>query len=505
MNLNNSSLKFFLRSLEWKPQSIFVDDRGERHSYRNAFARMSAIAKQLRALDDRCVPVVILLSKGSDALLGMHACSLAGKIYCPVDIKSPRSRLSSILSILGDTIIICSEQTKELAQSIMLDEQKVLNISNIDFNDAEKDGGNLEDFADIQRISSDPCYIIFTSGSTGVPKGVTVSHDNIIDYIEWAQATYHGLENEKVLSQAPFYFDNSTLDIYLTSATASTLFLVDEQDFIFPEKIVEKIAQRGISVIFWVPSVLISLVNKKLLYADALKSLKWVLFAGEVMPATHLKAWINALPNCRFSNLYGPTEITVDCTYFIVPNGWDEDVVPIGIACENSRILILSEDNKLVRKGELCVSGPGVSLGYWNNKPQTEKAFLQNPLQENYRDIIYRTGDIVENRNGLIYFVGRKDFQVKINGYRVELGEIEAAAHNLVAIDVAVVVFSEENKSVFLFYEGEVASENALKKQLLDFIPKYMLPNKIIRLSTLPLTANGKFNRLELMEITQNG
>lgn len=501
MNFKNNALKYFLRSLEREPQSIFLDDRGERYSYSRAFERMRGIATQLRALDDRCIPVVILLSKSADALLGMHACSLAGKIYCPVDVKSPRSRLISMLSILGDAIIICSEQTKELAQSILSGEQKVLDISNVDVNTAEKDGGSLEDFADIKRISSDPCYIIFTSGSTGVPKGVTVSHENIIDYIEWAQATYHGLEHEKVLSQAPFYFDNSTLDIYLTSATTSTLFLVNEQDFIFPEKIVDKISQKGISMIFWVPSVLISLVNKKLLNADALKSLKWVLFAGEVMPATHLKAWINAIPNCRFSNLYGPTEITVDCTYFIVPDGWDEDVVPIGVACENSRILILSEDNKLVSKGELCVSGPGVSLGYWNNKPQTEKSFSQNPLQENYRDVIYRTGDIVESRNGLLYFVGRKDFQVKINGYRVELGEIEEAAHNLAAIDVAVAIFSQDTKSVFLFYEGEAASESALKKQLLAFIPKYMLPNKIIRLSTLPLTASGKFNRLELMEI----
>lgn len=496
-------LDYFMSSVKRFPSRVYLSDKGNSFTYKEAFDRVVQISDCLAMVSEDQIPVVVLLSKSADALLTIHAATLAGMIYCPVDVKSPVARLKLVLETLGDAIVVYSDETSQLAKEITDPGHKTINISSLD----ELKAKSTKHFADVRRlnvVSTDPCYIIFTSGSTGVPKGVTVSHANVVDYIEWAKATYGPLDDERILSQAPFYFDNSTLDIYLAAATSSCLYLIEDYDYMFPEKLIERLVEHEVTLVFWVPSVLVSVATKCTLNPNDLKCLKWVLFAGEVMPAPHLKTLLKALPTCRFSNLYGPTEITVDCTYFIIPEGWDGDNVPIGVACENTKLLVLDEDGKPSNRGELNVAGAGVSLGYWNNSEQTKNAFIQNPLQSKFREIIYKTGDVVDVRDGLIYFIGRRDFQVKINGYRVELGEIEFAALKLEAVDIPVVVFSPATGAIVLYYEGDKASEKLLKKQLLQFIPKYMLPTKIIHKNTLPLTQNGKYNRLSLIEEADN-
>ena len=221
------------------------------------------------------------------------------------------------------------------------------------------------------------------------------------------------------------------------------------------------------------------------------------------MPAKQLKVWMNKLPNARFINLYGPTEITVDCTYYEVDREFDDDeFIPIGRDCRNKQILVFNDENRLVEvgePGELCVRGSGVALGYYNNQEKTEEVFVQNPLHNLYEDRIYRTGDIVKyNEHGEIEFVSRKDFQVKHKGNRIELGEIEVAINSIPTVTNAACIFDKLNDKIILFYTTSDGQEIDIINNVKDRIPVYMFPEEIKRLEQMPYNLNGKIDRIEL-------
>ena len=353
-------------------------------------------------------------------------------------------------------------------------------------------------------IDMDPAYIIHTSGSTGIPKGVTISHRGIIDYIDWANSVYHVNEETVIGNQAPFHFDNSTLDIYLSFSTGARLVLIPEEHFLFPMRLVEYLSAEQIDFIFWVPSVLVSVANLDILAKAPLPRLSQILFAGEVMPVRQLNYWRKWFPDALFSNLYGPTEITVDCTYYHVERDFsDVEPLPIGFPCRNSDVLILNEGNRLAapgERGELCVRGSSLALGYWNEPDKTAAAFTQNPLQDHYPERIYRTGDLVyRNGRGEIIFGGRVDQQIKHMGYRIELGEIETAVLSLPNVRNACAVYDREIPQIVLFFEADRELDAAFfRRSLATLLPKYMLPAAYRRMDCLPLNPNGKIDRKSL-------
>jgi D-alanine--poly(phosphoribitol) ligase subunit 1 len=232
--------------------------------------------------------------------------------------------------------------------------------------------------------------------------------------------------------------------------------------------------------------------------------LRKIFFAGEVFPAKSLNYWRRHLPAAMFVNLYGPIEISVDCTYFVVDRDLaDDEKLPIGFPCRNTDILILNEQNLPVKSdepGELCVRGSSIALGYWNNPERTAQAFVQNPLNPHYPELIYRTGDIVyRNARGEIMIVGRKDFQIKHLGYRIDLGEIEHAALQVTGIDNACVVYGRDRKEITLFFESaEELSAAMIRRRLAEFLPKYMLPTTLHHIDQLPRNPNGKIDRHRL-------
>jgi acyl-coenzyme A synthetase/AMP-(fatty) acid ligase len=252
--------------------------------------------------------------------------------------------------------------------------------------------------------------------------------------------------------------------------------------------------------------VLVNVANLKALDSVPCDGLKKILFAGEVMPARQLNYWRQRLPGALYANLYGPTEITVDCTYYIVDRAFqDDEAVPIGVACRNTDVLILNEQNRpaaVNEPGELCVRGSSLALGYWNNPEQTAKAFTQNPLHSHYPELIYRTGDLVfRNERGEIMFIGRKDFQIKHQGYRIELGEIETAVLALPEIENACVLYHQAKKEITLFFEAKVKLGPAdIRPRLTERLPKYMFPTVFHQLDALPRNANGKIDRPVLTE-----
>ena len=283
---------------------------------------------------------------------------------------------------------------------------------------------------------------------------------------------------------------------------ASTIVIIPEQLAMFPAKLLELLEVQKVNFIFWVPTIMVNIANMDILGKYNLSELKKILFAGEVFPTKHLNIWRSHIPGSSFINLYGPIEITLDCTYYIVNKEIPNDQpIPIGFPCRNTEILILDDDNKpaaINQKGELCVRGTSLALGYWNDPEKTDKAFVQNPLNTHYPELIYRTGDVVyKNDSGEIIFAGRKDHQIKHLGYRIDLGEIEHVIVNCFdTIDNACVIYDQDKKEINLLYESDnEISAAEFRKKLMNFLPKYMVPTQLLMYKKLPRNPNGKIDR----------
>lgn len=441
-------------------------------------------------------PIGVYIPKGCKMIESFAGINMSGNFYVPLDTKSPVSRVESIITTLESKVLITDRVHVSSLRSFCTAEIVVIEDiieSSIDTKNAFTQLG--------KQIDTDPVYSIFTSGSTGTPKGVVVSHRGVIDYIDWANECFN-FENDAVIgNQAPFYFDNSTLDIYLMYSTGATLNIIPEHCFAFPAKLVDYLNEEKISFVFWVPFVLVNVANLNIFEAKKPMYLKDVFFAGEVMPNKHLNYWRKHLPECRYANLYGPTEITVDCTYYEVKRDFsDTEPLPIGFPCKNSDVMILVDRKRLAshgEQGELCVRGTSLALGYYNNPEKTKEAFIQNPLQNHYPEYIYCTGDVVyENEYGEIMYVGRADSQIKHNGYRIELGEIETAILGSHMVDNCCVVYDFANKKIVMFYQAvEELNMAVFRKALSNGIPRYMLPSECHRENVLKQNGSGKIDR----------
>ena len=506
--MQKNILEFLKKSTESFPHKVaFVQSKKE-ITYQEFDLSSSMVASEiLRIIKDSKIqiPVIILLPKSIESLCSIFGVLKSGNFYTILDEKSPKDRLLNIMRILKPKILITSKKY----------DFGYLNLPTIfceDFVRFTIDSSMLEKVAG-EHIDTNLAYVLFTSGSTGIPKGVSITHKSIIDYTYWVSSTFDITSDEILLSQAPFYFDNSVLDIFTTVKAGATLHIVPAATFSFPAQILEYIQKHRISMIFWVPSVLINIANAGILQNFSLKNLQKVLFAGEVMPNKQLNIWRRHLKKAIFANLYGPTEVTVDCAYYICDREFaDDDELPIGIPCNNKQLYVFDENLNLITKdmmgikGELCVRGTGLSVGYFNDNQKTSLAFIQNPLHGSYEDKIYRTGDIVcYNKFGELVYKGRKDFQIKHMGYRIELGEIETAILAADGIDNACVVYDNEEKKITLAYES---SKGLTKKEILlavaDKLPKYMLPSKFIKLDAMPLNTNGKIDRKRIQILLED-
>ncbi|HUA67534.1 MAG TPA: AMP-binding protein, partial [Candidatus Saccharimonadales bacterium] len=358
-------------------------------------------------------------------------------------------------------------------------------------------------------IDTDPYCFIHTSGSTGIPKGVALNHRSTIDFADWAFDRLSLDGSEVMGSLAPIYFDAYTLEFCMMLAKGATWVVVPEQYATFPIKLVEFVASQPINFIFWVPTIMVNIANLDLLAKVNIDRLRKIFFIGEVFPTKHLNYWRRHLPEAMFVNLYGPIEITVACTYYVVDREFaDDEKLPVGFPMRNTDILILNDQNQLAKvdePGEICVRGSSLALGYYNNAERTAKGFIQNPLNPHYPELIYRTGDSgFWNGRGEIMFLGRKDFQIKHLGYRIELGEIEHALLQVDGIRNCCVVYNQNKKEIITFYESNKELAPAfIRERLLVTLPKYMLPTVFNWMELMPRNPNGKIDRAKLVAAVQ--
>ena len=449
-------------------------------------------------------PIAVFLPKCAETIFADLGIVYSGNIYTNLDIKSPPQRIKNILDRIEPALVITSRQLADQLEPLKLGEESLLFMEDVYGKPLEVDSSLL--WSRLERvIDTDPLNIINTSGSTGIPKGVVLNHRSTIDFMDWCFDSLGLNGSERIGGLSPFYFDIYTLEVNLCLAKGATIVIIPDHLAIFPAKLMEFLVTQAISFVFWVPTIMVNIANQGLLGKFDLSALKKVFFAGEIFPTKHLNLWRRALPEATFVNLYGPIEITVDCTYFILDREIsDHEPVPIGFPCRNTDVLILNDRNqpcKVGEQGELCVRGSSLAMGYWNDPEKTARAFVQNPLNTRYPELIYRTGDLVfRNERGEIMFVGRKDFQIKHMGYRIELPEIEHQVQCIDGIANACVTYSKEKKEITLFYETDKleVSPGQIREKLLEIFPKYMLPTAFHWMEELPRNPNGKIDRQAL-------
>lgn len=503
--MKKNLIEYFINTSKRFPDKTAVVENEDKISFENLYKRTAILAKLLLAKTDILnKPVAVYLPKSIHCVTADLGIMFSGNAYLNLDIKSPLQRVSAILNLVEPEYLITTNSFKKNIESIY-PEDKLIIIDDIDFNqafDRDKELQDLYSRLENTSIDTDMSCIINTSGSTGVPKSVALNHRSFIDFIEISNDIFKFSDNEIIGSLSPVIFDIYSYELCMLMAHSSTIVVLPEHMAAFPIKILEVLEREKVSFIFWVPTIMVNIANMDLLKTIDLSSLKLVWFAGEVFPTKQFNYWYKSLSHTKFANLYGPIEITLDCTYYIIDREFsDHEPLPIGFPYRNTDVLIITDENKLAEKGEegeLCVRGSSLALGYYNAPEKTAAVFVNNPLNKHYPETIYRTGDIVSvNEREEIIFKGRKDTLVKHQGYRIELGEIEhIVVNNLKLVKNACCVYNRQGKEIVLVYENDTEVEpNIFRKEILNVLPKYMIPTSYKFLEEMPRNPNGKIDR----------
>ncbi|MBE6028383.1 MAG: amino acid adenylation domain-containing protein [Clostridiales bacterium] len=429
----------------------------------------------------------------------------AGCFYAPMDAEMPHARLVQIMGVTEPSLMIADMEHLEIAKALAGDCEIAIMEEVIN----EPIDEDLVAAREASVTESSPLYMIFTSGSTGVPKGVLTSHRSLIGYLDGLNEVIHLDENDIIGNQAPLDYIAAIRDMYLPLMTGARTVMISKTEFAMPDALFRTLNENKITILCWsaagleIPAKLGGFEEGKPEY------IRTIVFSGSVISNKYLRIWQENLPDVTFINQYGPTEATASCTYYVIKDVVNDDtVLPIGRAYKHYQILLLAhdEDNDTWsavpdgEMGEICVKGPCLAIGYYRSKEQTDKVFMQNPLNKDYPELIYLTGDLGHiGEDGELYFHGRKDRQIKHMGHRVELAEIEAYALTIEGITECASLYDKKREHIYLFYAGEPAPKEITISFRAD-MPAFMVPRKIVQLDDMPHLPNGKIAMRELAD-----
>ncbi len=502
--MQTNILEYLEHTVTRVPDKIAFSNEEMGLTFRQVYEQSRSVGTFLHSQGFYKQPIVVFMKKHPTTLVSFFGTIYAGCYYVPLDDEMPRHRIELILNTLTPAAMICDETTAGLAQEFHFTGNLYIYH---DICNTQPDTTALASIRD-RQIDTDPVYIVFTSGSTGVPKGVTACHRSVLDYVENLCDVLKFNENSVFGNQTPLYFDAYLKEVIPTLKYGATTILIPKQLFMFPIKLVEFLNKKKVNTVCWVVSALTMISAFRTFEKVKPEYLHTVAFASEVFPIKQFNLWRAALPNARFINLYGPTETTGICCYYEVDRefGLDE-VLPIGRPFRNTEVLLLNEQDQLAapgQQGEICIRGTRLTLGYYRNPEITAKAFVQNPLNDLYPELIYRTGDLGKyNDRGELVFLSRKDFQIKHMGHRIELGEIEVITNMHEDVKTACCIFEPEKKKIVLYYVGDLEPKD-MTSYLKEKLPRYMVPHVTRRLETMPLTPNGKIDRNLLKQMYTN-
>jgi amino acid adenylation domain-containing protein len=514
------------------PEAVAMVAGRERVTYGALEAQSNQLARLIR--DSGGQPgdrVAVLMAKSPMAITAILGIYKAGCIFVPLDASSPAPRLAKILDSCDSRLVLAAGSASDALDG--LTRERAIELPPVGWLDHEAPSSGcpftvrftLSDVTRAPAVRVDAAgapdgaaHILFTSGSTGAPKGVVISHRNVIEFVTWACRYFSIKASDRLSGHSPLHFDLSTFDIFGAFAAGAQLHLVPPEMNVLPHRLVDFIRSSRLTQWFSVPSILNYLAKFDAVRANDLPALERLMWCGEVFPTPALMYWMRRLPHVTFSNLYGPTETTIASACYTVeecPNDACAEV-PIGTGCGGDELLVLGRDLKPVaagQVGDLYIRGAGVSAGYWKDPDRTAAAFVPNPCSADHRDRLYRTGDLARiGADGLVYFVGRADAQIKSRGYRIEPGEIESVLSAIGAVQEAAVVGIPTGgfegtliACAFAQLPDRSVSPTDLRKALSARLPAYMLPTRWMALPSLPKNATGKIDRTALRELFRAG
>ena len=506
---------------ERRPEAVAVVMDEEALTYQQLEEATNRLARLLKASGcSRGDRVCFAIPKSPAAIIAILGILKADCIHVPIDTSSPAPRVAKVLKASQPRYVLGVGASGSLLDELFSDEVLCRSIGVGWMEKSAQDRNFTPAFTwsdvagcssqplDCQNASNDPAHILFTSGSTGEPKGVVITHANVIHFVEWA-TRYFGMTNsDRVSGHPPLHFDLATFDVFGAFAVGAQLHLVPPDLSLLPNKLADFMRNSELTQWFSVPSVLNYMAKFDVVKFNDFPTLKRLLWCGEVFPTPALAYWMGRLPKVAFTNLYGPTEATIASSYYTVPScPLDNQPIPIGTACDGEELLVLDSELHPVPAGEvgdLYIGGIGLSPGYWRNPEQTDLAFVTDGAGHR----IYRTGDLARmGKDGLVYFVGRADTQIKSRGYRIELGEIEVALNAFKELKesavVAIPTDGFENNLMccaYVIQENGRISASELRQNLSAVLPAYMLPSRWMAFAQLPKNANGKIDRRKLQD-----
>jgi amino acid adenylation domain-containing protein len=513
------------RQASERPLGVALVHEDTRMTYGELERRSNQLARLLKARGCRRGDrVAVLMPKSPMAIVSLLAVYKADAIYVPLDPACPAPRLARILESCDSAWLLAAGVDRSHLQLLTLEAERRpgMRLAWLGAGHLEIAGVNTAfTLTDVERVppqplryengADDPAHILFTSGSTGTPKGVVITHGNVIRFVEWAVRYFEMDSSDRVSGHPPLHFDLSFFDLFGTFAVGAELHLIPPDLTLMPNKLADLIRSAGLTQWFSVPSVLTYMARLDAVRDGDFPTLRRLLWCGEVLPTSTLISLMRRLPHVRFTNLYGPTEATIASSYYTVTRCPEDPgaALPIGTACDGEELLVL--DDRLSpaaagAAGDLYIGGVGLSPGYWREPERTAAAFLPHPRYPSER--IYKTGDLATiGSDGLVYFLGRADSQIKSRGYRIELGEIEHALNRIPDIAESAVVAIDssgfEGSAICCAYvpaPGVQTTPASLRRALSGQLPGYMLPARWMALEQFPRNANGKVDRPRLRE-----